>query len=473
MSKVHPLLNAALLLHDLQRVNEIAQSLSGNLNPRVTANQVTEALVDDFGCAFARIWLVEADQKALRLVASSGLYTHIDGSFARVPMGAYKVGKIAQNRVPFLSNRLPEETWVKDRQWAIDNRIQGFAGYPLMTKDRVLGVLATFSHSPFAPEFLEVLQVLCMTVAVALDAALQADPAGSHLGRPQTAKLPLSDQISQILGETQLMLVGTERPLPTAFVSSFLHMAELLAYLGCSYCRLSYSPVEIALEAIVKTAPDCPDTAECDALHKPWPDMRSHYDHLKMLSSCLGGTLQSQPVGGRAHQMTLRLPYVDGDAPWVQIRCRHPVLQQAFTQLAYQARLRICESPALAALVLTDYIFPNEATPVIWIRHDHRPIPDQVANVLDLTTTAERLRQQVEQVLYNADSMTQDPSPTLSGREQQIMKLLAEGKRDRNIAQELYISESTVKFHINNCLAKLSAKNRYQGVYQAALRGWI
>nr|WP_250125910.1 hypothetical protein [Chroococcidiopsis sp. CCMEE 29] len=43
------------------------------------------------------------------------MYTHINGSFARVPMGAYKVGKIAQNRVSFLSNNLADEAWVKDR----------------------------------------------------------------------------------------------------------------------------------------------------------------------------------------------------------------------------------------------------------------------------------------------------------------------------------------------------------------------
>ena len=53
------------------------------------------------------------------------------------------------------------------------------------------------------------------------------------------------------------------------------------------------------------------------------------------------------------------------------------------------------------------------------------------------------------------------------------MILLTQGLRDRDIAQKLYISESTVKFHINNSLTKLNAKNRYQGVYQAAIRGCI
>lgn len=34
-------------------------------------------------------------------------------------MRAYKVGKIAQNRVSFLSNHLADEAWVRDREWAI------------------------------------------------------------------------------------------------------------------------------------------------------------------------------------------------------------------------------------------------------------------------------------------------------------------------------------------------------------------
>ncbi|MBD0269831.1 MAG: GAF domain-containing protein, partial [Cyanobacteria bacterium Co-bin8] len=160
------MLDSTRLLFDLQQVGQIAQAISGCLDAVAIATQVTNALVAQFDCVFARIWLVEPDQQTLRLVASSGLYTHTDGSFARVPMGAYKVGKIAQNRVPFLSNHLPEEPWVKDRDWAIANNIQGFAGYPLAVKDRVIGVLATFSHYPLAPEFLEVLQVLCMTTTI-------------------------------------------------------------------------------------------------------------------------------------------------------------------------------------------------------------------------------------------------------------------------------------------------------------------
>ncbi|PSB34180.1 helix-turn-helix domain-containing protein [Chlorogloea sp. CCALA 695] len=49
------------------------------------------------------------------------------------------------------------------------------------------------------------------------------------------------------------------------------------------------------------------------------------------------------------------------------------------------------------------------------------------------------------------------------------LALLRQGKRDRYIAQHLIISESTVKFHMNNVLVKFKAKTRCQAI----ANGWI
>jgi DNA-binding CsgD family transcriptional regulator len=65
-----------------------------------------------------------------------------------------------------------------------------------------------------------------------------------------------------------------------------------------------------------------------------------------------------------------------------------------------------------------------------------------------------------------------DP-PKLSERELEILNLLAQGYRDRDIAQQLMISESTVKFHLNNVMAKLDARTRYQALYLAVVKGWM
>ena len=176
-------------------------------------------------------------------------------------MGAYKVGKIAQNRVSFLSNNLPEEPWVGNREWAIANNIRGFAGYPLAIKGRVLGVLATFSHHAMAPEFLEVLQTLCTMVTIALDAALQYQkekPTWQLITHnPAFNRLSLSDQLASILSSARLTLVGTEQPLTLSLAYVFLQAAEILNRIECSYCRLVYTVESVALESYCSSRFKC------------------------------------------------------------------------------------------------------------------------------------------------------------------------------------------------------------------------
>ena len=56
-------------------------------------------------------------------------------------------------------------------------------------------------------------------------------------------------------------------------------------------------------------------------------------------------------------------------------------------------------------------------------------------------------------------------APTnLTEREEEILRLIARGARDREIAEQLYISESTVKKHVQNVLRKLQARNRVEAV---------
>jgi DNA-binding NarL/FixJ family response regulator len=45
-----------------------------------------------------------------------------------------------------------------------------------------------------------------------------------------------------------------------------------------------------------------------------------------------------------------------------------------------------------------------------------------------------------------------------------VLELVAQGARDREIAQEFVISESTVKKHVQNILRKLQARNRAEAV---------
>ena len=61
----------------------------------------------------------------------------------------------------------------------------------------------------------------------------------------------------------------------------------------------------------------------------------------------------------------------------------------------------------------------------------------------------------------------------LTGREREILVLLAEGLSNRAVAERLGITERTVKFHVGEILARLGATNRAQAVAIAKARGIV
>jgi DNA-binding NarL/FixJ family response regulator len=59
----------------------------------------------------------------------------------------------------------------------------------------------------------------------------------------------------------------------------------------------------------------------------------------------------------------------------------------------------------------------------------------------------------------------------LTTREQQVFRLIANGLSNPEIAQELYISETTVKTHVTHILQKLDLRDRVQAVVLAYQTG--
>jgi DNA-binding CsgD family transcriptional regulator/GAF domain-containing protein len=465
-------LDSARLLLGLQQGNQIARSLSGCLEPEAIATQVTEGLVEKFNCAFARIWIVEPDRISLKLVASSGMYTRLDGSFAQVPMGAFKVGKIAQHCIPFLSNHLAEETWVKDRDWAIRHKIQGFAGYPLVATGGVIGVLAVFSQQAMEPEFLEILQGLCATVTVALDTALQYQQekqvwqsSPKRSANPSASCIPLSEQLANLLQSSRLALLGTERALTASLTCLFLRSGEILSQMHCIHSRLTYGSEQISLEAMVAIANHAPD------------ELTATFGELLFAASCLGGTLQTYTeVNQTVLQVVLTVPYpVCILGARLRIQCRSPVLQMAFTQLAYSAGLTVDLSDNQSIPLLTDDLIPAQtASVVLWVSPTGQVPPKNAKAKLDLSINSGQLREAIAAVTQGERWGLDAPATqSLSEREQEILALLVQGLRDRDIASQLILSESTVKFHMNNILTKLKVRTRYQAIYQAIANGWL
>jgi DNA-binding NarL/FixJ family response regulator len=62
---------------------------------------------------------------------------------------------------------------------------------------------------------------------------------------------------------------------------------------------------------------------------------------------------------------------------------------------------------------------------------------------------------------------------SLTAREVEVLKHVANGNRNRDIAEHLFISEETVKVHVKHIMDKLGAKDRTQAIAIAVRRGII
>jgi transcriptional regulator with GAF, ATPase, and Fis domain len=153
-------------------------------------SEITHGLEVQPGVALVRIWLIAPgdicdscpmlddcpDQAhCLHLVASAGSslsgtnWSGLEGDFRRFPLGVRKVGHIGKTGTPLLVQDIPgDDRWIARRDWAREEKIQGFAGQPLLFRDQVLGVLGLFSRSSLDDEQHGQLRIFADHAAVAL-----------------------------------------------------------------------------------------------------------------------------------------------------------------------------------------------------------------------------------------------------------------------------------------------------------------
>ncbi len=135
-------------------------------------------------------------------------------------------------------------------------------------------------------------------------------------------------------------------------------------------------------------------------------------------------------------------------------------------------------SPSTSVIVLTSFADDDKVFPAIkagataYLLKDAEP--QQLVEAVRLASRGEpllhpkiaaRLMQEV------AGGSKRDAVEDLTARELQVLRLLAQGLTNKLIAEELVVSEKTVKTHVSNILAKLHLSHRTQAALYAVRRG--
>jgi signal transduction histidine kinase len=142
--------------------SEVGSALTRGEALRETLQLCAEALVRHLDVALARIWILHEATAILALEASAGMYTQIDGPHS-------KIGLIAQQLRPYLTNQVPGDPQVHDQEWAQREGMVAFAGYPLVVQERVLGVMAMFARHPLSEFVPKALASVASALAVGIE----------------------------------------------------------------------------------------------------------------------------------------------------------------------------------------------------------------------------------------------------------------------------------------------------------------
>ena len=101
------------------------------------------------------------------------------------------------------------------------------------------------------------------------------------------------------------------------------------------------------------------------------------------------------------------------------------------------------------------------------------PTHDDVEWDANQTFIEELLAASGTDLTRNPAKLSRPPMQPLSDREKEILIFLANGVSNKEMAQKLFVSENTIKFHLKNVYSKLGVANRLQAINAARQLGLI
>nr|MBA3454292.1 GAF domain-containing protein [Deltaproteobacteria bacterium] len=149
-------------------VGEIGDALTREDSLHGALQRCAAAIVRNLDATLARIWVLDQSGDLLELSASAGADKQLAGHQAQLRVGQDKVGQIAEDLSPYLTNDVPTDKLVGDTEWSRREKIASFAGYPLRIEDRVLGVMAMHSRKLLDHDLLNSLSTIADAIALGI-----------------------------------------------------------------------------------------------------------------------------------------------------------------------------------------------------------------------------------------------------------------------------------------------------------------
>ncbi|MCH2205776.1 MAG: sigma 54-interacting transcriptional regulator [Lentisphaerales bacterium] len=162
---------------DIFSTAQIFKSIEQTQSVDDVLEKITKGLSMESGHALVRIWLLNSGKETeeyLDLVSSHGqsltgkVWTNTNGQFSRVALGERKIGYVGEGNEVLISDISQDATWIKNPEWARQEKIKSFAGQPLYFKGEIIGVLAVFSRQSMISKDMNFLKAFAVLAGCAI-----------------------------------------------------------------------------------------------------------------------------------------------------------------------------------------------------------------------------------------------------------------------------------------------------------------
>jgi DNA-binding Lrp family transcriptional regulator len=144
---------------------KISLALNQNGNTREKLRQFTDDLRKCFEAKCVCLWLVDKKTDELVMTNAYGNYEYIPPEYAEISFSSINIGSILLTKKPVLANDLVNDFKDINVDWLTEENVRSYAGYPLLGKDRSMGVLEIFNDKAFSPRDFELTQLLSAEVS--------------------------------------------------------------------------------------------------------------------------------------------------------------------------------------------------------------------------------------------------------------------------------------------------------------------